>query len=67
MYSLRQIHKKRTGPIVDCQKSIRSLEFDHKHETYQFGKTEKDKSSLFKERDGGFTLCQMEFNMRQKQ
>ena len=29
-----------------------------------FGKTEKGPPSLFKERDGGFTLFQMEFNVR---
>ena len=32
-----------------------------------FGKTEEDQPSLFKERDGGFALCQMEFDVPQQQ
>ncbi|AKN60364.1 hypothetical protein WB44_03635 [Synechococcus sp. WH 8020] len=50
----------------DCQKTIESLKFGHKLESHQFGKAEKNQSSLFTERDGGFTMCKMEFNVRQQ-
>ena len=56
--------KNETVTSSDCQTSIGSLEFSKELETHQFGKTEKDQPSLFKERDGGFTLFQMEFNVR---
>ncbi len=60
-------NERSTATAVDCQTSIGSLEFDYELETHQFGKTEKDQPSLFKERDGGFTLFQMEFNVYKKQ
>ena len=67
--SLRQTLNTEASTVtaVVCQTCTRPLEFGYELETHKFGKTEKDHPSLFKKRDGGFTLCQMEFDVPQQQ